>query len=361
MLAASSDLLRSEFQKDQRIFILAVESISTLKSLIGFCYTGKILLNDENILAILKGAICLKMNEMLPICTAYVNRQLSTSNYLQYLQFVKVSLHISNLEFQTKIKSYTVDHFDEICAADSFCSVGVDVLSEFLQHALDNLAVKQEKLTAAVQKWYEYDEINRKKWVLGLLRLVRESEQIKSTIESPVKQSTPLKQSTTNPIIGTPSKQPEDESSIGQPMNEPEMKSVIELTPNQLVMKSPTESPTKQPEIKSLTAPPTKQLAPPIQPMVRLETNLPAPITKTFIKPAIKQELIKVCIATLYLFDVSVQESNRFVSGCDGRSSRFATKNRGCCADSQFVWDVRLWCEHETTKRCAIWKTHGPN
>lgn len=181
-MAICSEVFKSEFQTQQLLqgnqpeFTFAVPNIYALKSLTQFCYTGRIVLNDETIKPILKGAILLKINELLPLCSAYVSRRLNSSNCLHFLGVVA---HFSDPKFQTPVKCFATEHFDEVCETESFGAVDFKVLAEFLRHARDNLGVGSHgKLVAAAKKWCKYDERARAKSMPGLLNLIRHPQPV---------------------------------------------------------------------------------------------------------------------------------------------------------------------------------------
>lgn len=164
-MAANGIIVESAFQTQRSLqqnkpnFVVPVENFETLKSLTQFWYTGRIILNDQTIEAILRAAILLKINELLPLCNAYVSRRLNPSNCLHFLGIVT---RLLEPQYQMPVKRFVIEHFDEVCETEAFGAVDYKVFAEFLRHARFNLGVgTYGKINVTIDKWCRYDEKGR--------------------------------------------------------------------------------------------------------------------------------------------------------------------------------------------------------
>lgn len=169
-MTASSELLQEEFstKPHQNVYTFDIEDIETLKTLIRFCYNGRMLITLQNVLPIAEAAVLLKMQDALLLCFQYMKTQLNASNCIQCL-FGSRNI---GLVFQQFIKKYVVEHFAEVIANKLFIQLSADELHEFLRN--NDLKIdSEETLFRALTKWYRHDAINRQSAIKEMLPLIR--------------------------------------------------------------------------------------------------------------------------------------------------------------------------------------------
>lgn len=170
VLAASSELLREEFlaKPQQAVFTFDIEDIESLKTLIRFCYSGEMVLTEQNAPQIAITATLLKMWNAMSMYFKYISTQLNVSNSIRYLA---ASRYIG-LAYENVATKYVVEHFTEIIEDKSFVLLNTNELSEFLR--IEDLPIDSEEyLFRALMKWYRHDTFNRQGAMKDMLPLIR--------------------------------------------------------------------------------------------------------------------------------------------------------------------------------------------
>lgn len=150
------------------MYTLDIEDLASLKTLIGFCYTGRMVLTMHNVLPIAKAAASLLIQNAMSLCFKYITTQLNAANCIHYFIGARDIFPV----FQNYLKSYAVEHFGEIVDNESMVLLSADELSAFLRR--DNLPIdSQETLFNALMKWYRHDVNNRQDAMKDMLPLIR--------------------------------------------------------------------------------------------------------------------------------------------------------------------------------------------
>lgn len=84
---------------------------NTLQSLVDFCYTAEITINEDNVQAILPAACLLQIHEVQNVCCDFLKKQLDVTNCLGIRAFADT--HSCRDLFKTAEK-YVLDNFQVI-------------------------------------------------------------------------------------------------------------------------------------------------------------------------------------------------------------------------------------------------------
>lgn len=171
VLAASSDFLREEMDNGRKSFRIEIRNLQALISLVRFCYSGFIDLNENNVLEILKGAILLQITDLVSICFQYVKNKLNPQNCMEFLN---LAAKCNANRFRCLIKDFIIGHFGAVCGTNSFLSINAADLVEIL--ISDDLIIESEEMVfQAIVNWYKHDDKNRLVSMKPLLSLIRYS------------------------------------------------------------------------------------------------------------------------------------------------------------------------------------------
>ncbi|XP_075743924.1 kelch-like protein 17 [Rhipicephalus microplus] len=152
-LGASSPVLQALFSVNQggRCDVLLQDvSASAMDALLGYCYSNKLCLNENNVTEILATADMLLMDEARNQCLHYLLRNLRIENCLGIASLVQW-YHCPN--FSKAVLSYVREHFDQVWrTSDEFPVVTESLLVELLSS--NELNVHDEvDLLHAIVRW----------------------------------------------------------------------------------------------------------------------------------------------------------------------------------------------------------------
>ncbi|KAL1472420.1 hypothetical protein MTO96_004091 [Rhipicephalus appendiculatus] len=152
-LCASSPVFRAVFSVDyggRRDVLLQDVSASTMDALLGYYYSNKLDLSEDNVTEILAAADMLLMDEARNLCLHYMLRNLSIENCLGMAALAQW-YHCPN--FSRAVLSYVREHFDQVWRmSDEFPDVSEALLVELLTS--DELNVRDEEdLLHAIVRW----------------------------------------------------------------------------------------------------------------------------------------------------------------------------------------------------------------
>lgn len=142
-----------------------------LRLIIDYCYTGEIEINTENVEKLLSAASQLEFVEIEEECSKFLEILLKkdpvncVSCYLVAQQYNFASL-------KKLSKQLMLVHFMEIKDNEGFLMLDFDVLLELV--CSDKLNVQREEVVfSAVVEWMKYNEVDRRKHLIPLLRVMR--------------------------------------------------------------------------------------------------------------------------------------------------------------------------------------------
>lgn len=163
------DFFRGEQREKQKNFF-QIEGIAeeALLSVIEFCYTGEIKINQSNVDNLLVAAQIFHFKQLEQKCSEYY---LTPGNCLRYLKIVDSDGYDFDT-FKEMVKNYAMDHFIEVVRCDEFSHIEGQHLKELLSN--DNLNVdSEEDVFEALAEWVEYDLSEREASFPELIRVVR--------------------------------------------------------------------------------------------------------------------------------------------------------------------------------------------
>lgn len=142
---------------------------STLESLLDFCYSGVISIDDSNVQDILPAACLLQLYEVQMACCEHLKKQLDPSNCLGIRAFADThackELHSSADEFALK-------NFSSVIGKEEFLLLAVESLTTIIKSDKLN-AASEELVFSAVIQWVRHDIPARKSHLSMLLSHVR--------------------------------------------------------------------------------------------------------------------------------------------------------------------------------------------
>ncbi|XP_008552054.1 kelch-like protein 5 [Microplitis demolitor] len=140
-----------------------------LWSLIQYCYTGCIELQEESVETLLATASLLQIDAVVKACCQFLIKQLHPSNCLGIRMFADAQ-GCGNL--LSVAHTYTTVHFMEVMKNQEFLLLSADDVAKLLES--DDLNIPDEEIVfQALMSWLQYDLDNRRKDVGRLLGLVR--------------------------------------------------------------------------------------------------------------------------------------------------------------------------------------------
>ena len=174
MLSAASDYFAAMFTNDfgessqHEVELQAVDPES-LEALVGYCYTGRVDLEEDTVEMLMATACLLQLPEVVEACSSFLIRQLHPSNCLGIRLFAD-SQSCSRLLQVAQL--YTADHFIEVIGSQEFVLLPADEVAKLL--ASDDLNVPNEELMfQALMLWLRHDLGERQKELPRLLSLIK--------------------------------------------------------------------------------------------------------------------------------------------------------------------------------------------
>ncbi|KAK5981655.1 Kelch like family member 20, partial [Trichostrongylus colubriformis] len=122
VLAAASSYFKAMFTNDMaesRLHDIEMVDMdgSTLDSLVSFCYTGKIKINDVNVVSILPAACLLQLHEVQGMCCDFLKKKLTSSNCLGIRAFADT---YSCRELRCCADKYILHNFQDVFGNEDF-------------------------------------------------------------------------------------------------------------------------------------------------------------------------------------------------------------------------------------------------
>lgn len=148
-------------------FILADTDGETVKMIVDFCYTGRILLTEDNVNHLLTIASNLELDMLELECRRFYEGNLSVTNAIDawtvadkydYVDLKQRAMHFAVEKFETMppTEIQTLDH---------------RLLQELLKH--EKIGLAEENIFNRLVMWYENAEIEREPHMPELLQLIR--------------------------------------------------------------------------------------------------------------------------------------------------------------------------------------------
>ncbi|KAK5974379.1 hypothetical protein GCK32_020053 [Trichostrongylus colubriformis] len=111
-----------------------------LEALVSFCYTGKIKINDVNVVSILPAACLLQLHEVQEMCCNFLKKKLNSSNCLGIRAFADT---YSCRELRCCADKYILHNFQDVIGNEDFILLPVNQLLKLFSS--DELRAKSEE------------------------------------------------------------------------------------------------------------------------------------------------------------------------------------------------------------------------
>lgn len=140
---------------------------ATLKSIINFCYTGKIKITDENITQIVSAASAMELVCIEKKCKQFWKENLTRYNCVHiFLSADKFSF----LDLRQKSLDFIGEHFEAL-AISGLQNLEFPYFAELLK--CDEIHSREELIFQHLEQWIDYDDKNRLKYGQRLFKLIR--------------------------------------------------------------------------------------------------------------------------------------------------------------------------------------------
>ena len=174
ILSCCSEFFRTMFQTqmreryDTQINITADLDENSVKALIDFIYTGKITINNENVMHLIKASDYLHLDEPKQFCIEFLDSILSLATCNVILK--AANLYVIN-QLQERIYKMVSGKLTEFAETNDFKLFTKEDLISCVTH-LDRKLVKETSVYQAIVTWIKHDEENRNTYFPDLLLLV---------------------------------------------------------------------------------------------------------------------------------------------------------------------------------------------
>jgi len=172
-MAAKSDYFRAVMSsqlkeaKENRVIIEDVDP-EIMKTVIEFCYTNQVSLNDDNIDQLLSAAFRFCMESLKKLCVDSLEPRIAASNCARLIR----SLQQYSLEdLLDKAIGFCLENFDLVCETPGFLDIDEDIWEILLPD--EGLNLSESGIFRALVKWTEHDLENRKAAFERLVKHVR--------------------------------------------------------------------------------------------------------------------------------------------------------------------------------------------
>ncbi|KAK5965554.1 BTB domain-containing protein [Trichostrongylus colubriformis] len=174
VLAASSKYFEAMFtidmveSREHDIEMIGVEA-GTLSALVYFCYSGKVNIDDNNVLDTLAAACLLQLDEVKVLCCDFLKKGICVSKCLEIRGVAETYACQTLLHFANE---FILLNFQHIISLEGFHHLLVEQVTELISS--DVLVVRsEEQVFDAVIKWINFDLTTRKSLLSQLLQHVR--------------------------------------------------------------------------------------------------------------------------------------------------------------------------------------------
>ena len=153
---------------------VTIHNISTksIQIIIDFIYTGKIFINNENVLDLLSAADYLFVDEVKQYCFEFLASVLNNENCFEILS--KAQLY-ENYSLESNVYAYISDNFANIIKANSFNDLPVKDLFSCLKN-IDRKKISELLMYQIIINWIKHDESSRKNDFVELFQLLKLDE-----------------------------------------------------------------------------------------------------------------------------------------------------------------------------------------
>lgn len=174
VLASFSPYFRAMFSNkmmertQDRVVLNGVEA-DTLRELLDYAYTSKIIISRSNVQSLLSAANLLDITTIREVCCSFLEQHMDESNCLGIYNFAEIH---SCTNLHKKARQFACAFFAGVMRQDEFLHISADKLADFL--ASDDLKVQREELVfEGVLAWLNHSPDTRKEDFERVLEHVR--------------------------------------------------------------------------------------------------------------------------------------------------------------------------------------------
>ena len=138
-----------------------------VNSIIEYIYIGKIDVNEDNVMALLRAADFLQVDDVKQMCFNYLESALTIDNCLDVM---KAFLLYNNSSPLQQTYQFISENFDEIVQRDSFTDISKLDLASLLSNINQN-EVQETSLYTAIIDWVKHDETRKTEFSSLFLKL----------------------------------------------------------------------------------------------------------------------------------------------------------------------------------------------
>lgn len=149
-----------------------------LHLMVQYCYTGKIIISEDNVESILSTACLFHLTSVVQACSNFLTRQLDPTNCIGFTFFAEQQ---NCLDLFNNALNYTAAHFLEVCEHQEFAHMTAAQLKLLLDN--NDLNVENEEdVYDALIKWTTYGDGRKQQMqsILPSLRLTQLSVKVRS-------------------------------------------------------------------------------------------------------------------------------------------------------------------------------------
>ncbi|XP_075057805.1 kelch-like protein 6 [Mixophyes fleayi] len=174
VLAAASNYFRAMFCSDlkekyeEKIIIKGVDA-ETMKIILDYTYTSKVVITKQNVQKILEAAGLFQFLRMVDACSSFLTEALHPENCVGILTLADAHC-LDSLKLQ--VQNYIIQNFSEVLNHEEFLELPSDILYHILKN--DELYVTEEAhVFETVINWVHYKKLERISLLPKMLECVR--------------------------------------------------------------------------------------------------------------------------------------------------------------------------------------------
>ena len=177
VLSCYSKFFEKTFQvemKEKYESSVTLHNISTksMQTVIDFIYTGKIGINNENVMDLLSDADCLFVDEVKQYCFGFLASVLNIENCFEVLS--KAQLY-NNYSLECNVYAYISDNFANLIETNILNDLPVKDLISCLKN-INRIKISELLVYQTIINWTKHDEFFRKNDFVELFQLLRLDE-----------------------------------------------------------------------------------------------------------------------------------------------------------------------------------------
>ncbi|KAJ8972679.1 hypothetical protein NQ317_001699 [Molorchus minor] len=154
--------------RNKEIEIKCIDA-TALEALVNFAYSGKVILDKNNVQSIMIGASYLQLNKVRDACANYLLQRIHPQNALGFRHFAE-SLGCSTLA--DSAEKYIESYFHEVSQHEEYLNLSLNEIKDLLSKS-DLRVESEEQVFEACMRWVKHDVEKRKEHLPELLSLVR--------------------------------------------------------------------------------------------------------------------------------------------------------------------------------------------